>query len=962
MLTNNFTRRHLGPRQDEIAGMLEKIGVKSLDQLIDDTIPRAIRKDKAMDVPGAGISEKEYLDHIRALGDKNKLYKSFIGLGYYSAILPGVIQRNILENPGWYTSYTPYQAEISQGRLEALLNFQTMVSDLTGFNMANASLLDEGTAAAEAMSMAFDARPKKLKKRNAVKFFVDQRMFPHTKDVIQTRANPIGVEVVYGDFNKVELDDAFFAAIVQYPDERGAIHNYRTFIEKANQKEVVVAMAADIMSLTLLTPPAELGAHIAVGTTQRFGIPLGFGGPHAGYFATSEKYKRNIPGRIIGISKDADGRRGLRMALQTREQHIKREKATSNICTAQALLATMAGFYGIYHGPEGLKEIAQDIHAMAKTLEKGLKKLGCKQLNENYFDTLAVELPRGYDAGDVITAAEKKEMNFRKLDHHTIGLSMDETTGMTEIKDILSVFAHVLGKDSPPTEKENPQVYAFHKDYVRTSKYLEHPVFNTYHSETDLMRYMKVLENKDLALNRTMIPLGSCTMKLNAAAELFSLSWPQFGGIHPFVPTNQAEGYYEVIHNLEEWLKEITGYAAVSFQPNSGASGEHAGLMLIRAYHKDRGEEERNITLVPASAHGTNPASAIMAGTKVVVVDSDEQGNIDTDDLKKKAKEHEDHLAAIMITYPSTHGVFEENILDIIKIVHEHGGLVYMDGANMNAKVGYSSPGLIGADVCHLNLHKTFAIPHGGGGPGVGPIGVNERLKPYLPTHKLVDTGGEKGIGAIAAAPFGSPLILPISYGYVKMLGGDGLRASTRMAILNANYLRACLEDDYKILYTGAKGHVAHEMIVDCNPIQRSVGISAIDIAKRLMDYGFHAPTVAFPVPGTLMVEPTESEPLPELDRFVEAMKKIRAEIKEVEQGKADAENNVIKRAPHTACNATEDNWDRPYTRQQAVFPVDCDKGAKYWPPVTRIDDAWGDRNLHCTCYPVDSYREPEKK
>lgn len=962
MLTNNFSRRHLGPRREEIAGMLDTIGVKSLDQLIDDTIPRAIRKDKPMDLPREGISESEYVDHIRSVGARNKLYKSFIGMGYYSAILPGVIQRNILENPGWYTSYTPYQAEISQGRLEALLNFQTMVSDLTGFKLANASLLDEGTAAAEAMSLAFDARPRKVKKREAVKFFVDQRIFPHTKDVIETRAIPLGVEIVYGDFQTAQLDQSFFGAIVQYPDEQGAIHDYRQFIQKAGEKEIVVAMAADIMSLTLLTPPAELGAHIAVGTTQRFGIPLGFGGPHAGYFATSEAYKRNIPGRIIGISKDADGRRGLRMALQTREQHIKREKATSNICTAQALLATMAGFYGIYHGPQGLKEIAQDIHAMAKTLEKGLKEMGCKQLNKNYFDTLAVELPNGHTAHQVMNAAVEKEMNFRKLNKNTIGLSMDETTSMTEVNNILDVFARVLDKQAPQPEKEKAGEYAFDKQFVRTSKYMEHPVFNTYHSETDLMRYMKVLENKDLALNRTMIPLGSCTMKLNAAAQLFSLSWPEFGAIHPFVPKNQAEGYYEVINNLEQWLKEITGYAAVSFQPNSGASGEHAGLMLIRAYHQDRGEGNRNITLVPSSAHGTNPASAIMAGTRVVVVDSDDYGNIDTEDLKKKAKEHEDHLAAIMITYPSTHGVFEENILDIIKIVHDHGGLVYMDGANMNAKVGFTSPGLIGADVCHLNLHKTFAIPHGGGGPGVGPIGVNERLKPYLPGHKLVKTGGEKGIGAIAAAPFGSPLILPISYGYVKMLGGDGLTEATRIAILNANYLRVRLQDDYKILYTGAKGHVAHEMIIDCNPIQRTTGISAIDIAKRLMDFGFHAPTVAFPVPGTLMVEPTESEPLPELDRFVEAMKKIRAEIKEVEEGKADPKNNVIKRAPHPACNVTADNWDRPYSRQQAAFPTECDRGAKYWPPVTRIDDAWGDRNLHCTCEPVDSYREPEKK
>jgi glycine dehydrogenase len=957
MITNNFSRRHIGPKADEIPSMLEKIGVSSVDELIDKTIPGSIRLEKPMNLPD-GMNEKEYVEHIKALGSKNKLYKTYIGLGYYNTILPGVIQRNILENPGWYTSYTPYQAEISQGRMEALLNFQTVISDLTGFNMSNSSLLDEATAAAEAMSMSFDARSRKAKKRGANKFFVDNRIFPQSKEVIQTRAVPIGVELVFGDFKQIQLDDSFFGAIVQYPDERGEIHDYRSFIESAHENEMLVAMAADILSLTLLTPPAELGADIAVGSSQRFGVPMGYGGPHAGYFATEEKYKRNIPGRIIGVSKDAEGNSAVRMALQTREQHIKRERATSNICTAQALLATMAGFYAAYHGPEGLKEIAEDVHALAKTLEKEVNRLGFKQLNKNYFDTLAIEMSSGIKADTLMELALKQHMNFRKIDDKTIGISLDETTSLEDVKTIAGVFAEAAGKDKPQLEQEQPGEYAFDAQFKRESKYMQHPVFNKYHSETDMMRYMTYLENKDLALNRTMIPLGSCTMKLNAASELFSLSWPEFAEIHPFVPKDQAEGYHEVIKNLEEWLKEITGYEAISFQPNSGAAGEHTGLMTIRAYHKDHGEDHRNVTLVPSSAHGTNPASAVMAGTKVVVVDSDENGNIKIDDLKKKAKENKENLAAIMITYPSTHGVFEEDILEIIDIVHRNGGLVYMDGANMNAQVGLTNPAVIGADVCHLNLHKTFAIPHGGGGPGVGPIGVNKKLVPYLPKHSQVKTGGEKAIGAVAAAPFGSPLILPISYGYVKMLGGNGLTESTQIAILNANYLRAELQGEYDVLYKGANGNVAHEMILDCNPFHKSADVGEIDIAKRLMDFGFHAPTTAFPVHGTLMVEPTESEPLSELDRFVEAMKVIRQEIREIEEEKADRSNNIIQNAPHTSCMVTADNWDKPYTRQKAAFPVNCDKGAKYWPPVTRVDNAWGDRNLVCTCEPVDSYRE----
>ena len=957
MITNNFSHRHNGPKTEQVPDMLKKVGVQSKDELIKKTIPKSIRLDKPLSLP-EGINEKEYIEHIKSIGEKNKIYKTFIGLGYYNTILPGVIQRNVLENPGWYTSYTPYQAEIAQGRLEALLNFQTVITDLTGFNMANSSLLDEATAAAEAMSMSLDARSRKAKKRGAMKFFVDERILPQSKDVLMTRANPIGVELVFGDFKEVELDDKFFGAILQYPDVNGEIHDYKKFIEKAHENEMLVSMAADILSLTLLTPPAELGADIALGSTQRFGIPMGFGGPHAAYFATEEKYKRNIPGRIIGVSKDSEGNRALRMALQTREQHIKRERATSNICTAQALLASMAGLYAAYHGPEGLKDIAEDIHALTKTLAKGVEELGLKQLNQNYFDTLTIELNEGVSAGKVINLALEEKMNFRKIDESRVGISLDETTTLEDVQNILKVFGKAAGREVKSIKEEKQGEYAFDAKFVRESKYLTHPVFNTYHSETDMMRYLTSLENKDLALNRTMIPLGSCTMKLNAAAELFSLSWPEFGEIHPFVPKDQAQGYYELIDKLEEWLKEITGYSAISFQPNSGAAGEHTGLLTIRAYHRDHGEGHRNVTLVPSSAHGTNPASANMAGTKVVVVDSDENGNISLEDLKQKAEENKDYLAGIMITYPSTHGVFEEDILEIIDIVHRNGGLVYLDGANMNAQVGVTNPGIIGADVCHLNLHKTFAIPHGGGGPGVGPIGVNEKLKPYLPSHKLVETGGSKSIGAVAASPFGSPLILPISYGYLRLLGRDGLKEATEISILNANYLKAELGEDFNILYKGANGNVAHEMIVDCNSFHKSVDIGEIDIAKRLTDYGFHAPTVAFPVHGTLMVEPTESEPLPELDRFVQAMKGIRREIKEIEEGKADKENNVIKNAPHTAPMVITGEWNFPYSREKAVFPVDSDKGEKYWPPVTRIDDAWGDRNLICTCEPVDSYRE----
>ncbi len=958
MLTNNFIYRHNGIRDDDKKKMLKTIGASSIDQLIDETIPKSIRLKKDLDLP-EGINEYEYFDHIKKLGLKNKRYKSYIGMGYYNTITPGVIQRNILENPGWYTAYTPYQAEISQGRLEALLNFQTVVSDLTGLNISNASLLDEGTAAAEAMAMFHALRSRKQVKNNVNKFFVSEKCFPQTIAVLKSRSEPVGIELVIGDHEKVEFDDSIFGALVQYPDERGEVHDLSKFIEKAKASDIKVGVIADLLSLTLLTPPGEWGADAVVGSSQRFGIPIGYGGPHAGYFATKEEFKRSVPGRIIGVSVDKEGNNALRMALQTREQHIKRERATSNICTAQALLASMAGMYAAYHGPEGLKKIARHINILTGVLAKEVEKYGCKQLNKAFFDTVLIQLPEGTDNASVKKIAEEKKINFRYIDKNLVNISLDETTSLDDVNTILEVFAKATGKSFNKVKcnkKECEKISTFPGKLERKSEYLTHPVFNSYHSETEMMRYMKKLENRDLALNRTMIPLGSCTMKLNAAAELFPLSWPEFGTIHPFVPANQAKGYHELIEKLEEYLCEITGYDAISFMPNSGASGEYTGLMVIRAYHESRGESHRNITLIPSSAHGTNPASAVMAGTKVVVVKCDDQGNIDIDDLKEKAEKHKDNLAAIMITYPSTHGVFEERILEATKIVHDNGGQVYMDGANMNAKVGFSNPAICGADVTHLNLHKTFAIPHGGGGPGVGPIGVKKHLVEFLPGHPLAKTGGKEGIHAVASAPFGSPFILPITYGYIKLLGKEGLIEATRVAILSANYLKASLEKHYKVLYKGAKDHVAHEMILDCNPYKRSIGVDAIDVAKRLMDYGFHAPTVAFPVPGTLMVEPTESEPLSELDRFIDTMISIRKEIKEIEDGKADKENNVIKNAPHTAPMVCNDDWDKPYSRKKAAFPMEFLNETKYFTPVTRIDDAYGDRNLVCTCEPLDSY------
>jgi glycine dehydrogenase len=939
----------------EVDQMLSTIGVKSIDELIDKTVPKHIRIPNNLDLP-AGLNEWEYLNHIKQIGGLNKLYKTYIGQGYYNTITPGVILRNILENPGWYTSYTPYQAEISQGRLEALLNFQTVVSDLTALPIANSSLLDEATAGAEAMIMFYNNRSREQVKNKVVKCFVSQRVFAHTIDVLKTRALPLGIEITTGCACEVELDDTYFGAILQYPDQKGQVNDYFSFTEKAHTNGISVGVAADLMSLALLTPPGEWGADAVFGSSQRFGVPMGYGGPHAAFFATHEKFKRTIPGRIIGISVDATGKRALRMALQTREQHIKREKATSNICTAQALLAIMAGMYAVYHGQEGIRTIARHINILTAVLAEEVAKLGYKQVNTNFFDTLNIELPENISIEAIEKQALANQVNFRYIDNKHIGISVDETTSLEDINLILEIFAKVANVPfvkyvCDPSYCETMTTYD--SKFQRKSKFLTHPVFNTNHSETEMMRYIKFLEIKDLSLNRAMIPLGSCTMKLNAAAELFYLSWPEFSAIHPFVPKDQAKGYQLMLTELEKDLCKITGFAAISFQPNSGAAGEYAGLMVIRSYHLSRGDAQRNLVLIPSSAHGTNPASAAMAGMDILVVKSEDNGNVNIEDLKEKAEANKERLAALMITYPSTHGVFEEGILDIINIIHTNGGQVYMDGANMNAQVGLTSPGHMGADVCHLNLHKTFAIPHGGGGPGVGPIGVAAHLIQFLPNHSVVETGGKEGM-AISAAPYGSASVIPISYGYIKMMGGDGLTLATKMAILNANYMMKRIEEKYKILYKGTHGTCAHEFIIDCNEFSISTEIQAIDIAKRLMDYGFHAPTVAFPVHGTLMVEPTESEPLCEIDRFCDAMLAIREEIAEIEKGNADKKINVIKIAPHTAEMVTADEWNLPYTRKTAAYPMP--HGDKYWPTVTRIDDASGDRNLVCSCQPIESY------
>ena len=944
---NEFVRRHNGPGCEETKKMLHTIGVESLDELIGKTIPGAIRFKEPLPLPD-GMSEHEYLTGVKAVLSKNKLYKSYIGLGYYNTQTPAVILRNIFENPSWYTSYTPYQAEISQGRLEALMNYQTMISELTGLPIANASLLDEATAAGEMMLMFFNSRSREAVKNEVKKFFVSEDVFSYTIGVLKTNAEPLDIELVIGKADQVKLDETFFGAMVQYPNQHGAIHDYSEFVARAKAYNIFVGVACDLLSLSILTPPGEWGADCVVGSTQRFGIPMGYGGPAAAFFACKEDFKRQIPGRIIGITVDAQGNRAFRMALQTREQHIKRERATSNICTASALVAVMSGFYGMWHGPDGLKDMALRITTLAGVLEKEAVKYGYKQYNEYYFDTLCLEVPDGVSIEKLRERALSNRINFYYWCDTCFTIALDETTTLEDINQILNILASVAGKKYEPVTCEGECRKTTHVpvQIERKSSFMKQDIFRKYHSETAMMRYMKKLEIKDLSLNRAMIPLGSCTMKLNSAAEMLPLSWPEAGGIHPFVPADQAEGYLEIIREMDQWLSKITGFAAMSFQPNSGAAGEYAGLMVIRNYHISRGEAHRNICLIPASAHGTNPASSVKAGNKIVVVKSTAEGEIDVADLKEKAELYRDNLSCLMVTYPSTHGVFEEAILDIINIIHDNGGLVYMDGANMNAQVGLTSPGFMGADVCHLNLHKTFAMPHGGGGPGVGPIGVSEKLIDFLPNHVLVQTGGKHG-SEVSSAPFGSAYLLPITYGYMKMLGGDGLADATRYAILNANYIRKRLEGHYKILYTGSEGMCAHELILDCNEFEKSAGVLVGEIAKRLMDYGFHAPTVAFPVHGTLMVEPTESEPLSELDRFCDAMIAIREEIREIEEGRADKKENVIKNAPHTMAVICNDMWDRPYNREKAAFPLPHDD--KYWPSVGKIDDAYGDRNL-VTC------------
>ena len=946
MKTDAFALRHIGPRESDLQHLFKTIGVDSLDQLIAETIPADIRlkKDLELDAP---MTEFEYLSHIQELGSKNKVFKSYIGLGYHPAAIPAVIQRNIFENPGWYTAYTPYQAEIAQGRLEAILNYQTTIIELTGMEIANASLLDEGTAAAEAMALLFDVRTRDQKKNNINKLFVSEEILPQTLSVLQTRATPKGIELVVGNHETFDFSSDFFAAILQYPGKFGQVNDYAGFIAKAHANEIKVAVAADLLSLAKLTPPGEMGADVVVGTSQRFGIPMGYGGPHAAFFATKEEHKRSMPGRIIGVTIDANGNRALRMALGTREQHIKREKATSNICTAQVLLAVMAGMYAVYHGPKGLKYIANKVHASAVTLAEALNKLGVYQTNTSFFDTLLVKA----DAEKVKAVAEKNEVNFFYVDNETISIALNETTSLADLNQIVAVFAEALGKPNVTIDQLANETMV-PKNLERTSTFLQHDVFNNHHSESQLMRYIKKLERKDLSLNHSMISLGSCTMKLNAAAEMLPLSMANWNSIHPFAPIEQAEGYQIMLKKLEQQLNVVTGFAGTTLQPNSGAQGEYAGLMTIRAYHLSRGDHHRNVCLIPSSAHGTNPASAAMAGMEIIVTKTTPEGNIDVEDLRARAIEYKDRLSALMVTYPSTHGVFESSIIEITNLIHENGGLVYMDGANMNAQVGLTNPATIGADVCHLNLHKTFAIPHGGGGPGVGPICVNEKLVPFLPTNPIIPTGGNQAISAISAAPYGSALVCLISYGYISMLGSEGLTNATKYAILNANYMKARLEDHYPVLYSGEMGRAAHEMILDCRAFKQQ-GVEVTDIAKRLMDYGFHAPTVSFPVAGTLMIEPTESEDVAELDRFCDAMISIR---KEIAAATAEDHNTVLHNAPHTQAMLTADVWNFPYTREQAGFPLEYIAENKFWPSVRRVDDAYGDRNLVCSCAPIEAY------
>ncbi|MBY0435797.1 MAG: aminomethyl-transferring glycine dehydrogenase, partial [Cyclobacteriaceae bacterium] len=947
--SEKFESRHNAPDAAQIAEMLQVVKAGSVDELIDQTVPANIRLKKALNLPKAQ-SEFEFLSSFKKTVSKNKIYKSYIGTGYYNCITPGVILRNVLENPGWYTAYTPYQAEIAQGRMEALINYQTMIMDLTGMEIANASLLDEATAAAEALHLLHAS--KKASKKSAHKFFVDENTFPQVIDLLKTRSTPIGVELIIGDVSKLDITDAgLFGVYIQNPNNNGEIKDYTAFIESAHEKELFVVVGADLMSLLLMKSPGEMGADVVVGCSQRFGVPMGFGGPHAAFFATKDEFKRQMPGRIIGISQDAQGNPGYRMALQTREQHIRREKATSNICTAQVLLSVMASMYAVYHGPEGLRKIAGRIHGLTKTLASGLEAIGLKQVNQHYFDTLKIAVA---DAAAIQREAIKHEINFRYFANNHVGISLDETTTLEDVKTILQIFGA-----STSTVNGKPGALSWPSSLVRTSAYLIHPVFNSHHSEHEMLRYIKKLESKDLSMVHSMISLGSCTMKLNATTEMIPVTWPEMGQIHPFAPADQTRGYADMISNLETWLKEITGFSGVSLQPNSGAQGEYAGLMVIRAYHQSRGDHHRNIALIPSSAHGTNPASAVMAGMEVVVTKSDEEGKVDVADLKAKAEQYKDRLACLMVTYPSTHGVYEEAITQICDIIHQNGGMVYMDGANMNAQVGLTSPANIGADVCHLNLHKTFCIPHGGGGPGMGPICCNDKLKPFLPGHPVVKTGGEKAITAVSAAPWGSASILAISYAYIAMMGSEGLTNATKLAILNANYIKERLNGHYKILYTGTQGRCAHEMIVDCRDFKKA-GIEVEDIAKRLMDYGFHAPTVSFPVAGTIMIEPTESEPKAEMDRFVDALIEIRNEIREVEEGKADKENNVLKHAPHTAAVITAEEWTRPYSRQKAAYPLPFVKEAKFWPSVSRVDNAYGDRNLVCSCLPIEEYAKAD--
>jgi len=948
---DSFQLRHIGPRREEIDSMLEAIGVSSIDQLIDETVPKSIRLKAPMKLP-EGVTEFEFLEYTKETGAKNKLFNNFIGQGYYGTITPSVIKRNILENPSWYTAYTPYQAEISQGRLEGLLNFQTVVSDLTGLEIANASLLDEGTAAAEAVMMLFHSRSKTQEKANVNKLFIDELCFDQTIAVVKAKVEAVGVEVVISSVNDIKLDGGFFGALIQSPNKKGVISDYSPLMTQAKELEIKTVVASDLLALCLMTPPGEWGADVVVGSSQRFGVPMGYGGPHAGFFATKDDYKRHIPGRIIGVSVDRDNKPALRMALQTREQHIRRDKATSNICTAQALLAIMASMYAVYHGPIRLKEIASETAQKAKRLAKSLSKLGVEVVHEAYFDTICLKVK---DTEAVQKTALSMNTNFWYHQNGLISITVDETTNEKSLNLILSIFAKALGKEDASLAEANGEV-AIPVHLQRSSAFLEHPIFNAFQSETDMMRYIKQLENKDISLTRSMISLGSCTMKLNAATELYPISDPQFANMHPFVPANQAKGYEIIIQELHDALCEITGFDRMSFQPNSGAQGEYAGLMVIKAYHEANGNPNRNIVLIPSSAHGTNPASAVIAGMQVVVVKCDEAGNIDIEDLKAKAAAHSNELGALMVTYPSTHGVFEEGIKEITKIVHDHGGQVYMDGANMNAQVGLTSPGNIGADVCHLNLHKTFAIPHGGGGPGVGPIGVAKHLSPFLPSHPFHKTGGEKGIGPVSSAPYGSASILLISFSYIKMLGSEGLTNATKFAILNANYLKARLQDSFPVLYTGSNNRVAHEMILDCRPFKKSAQIEVSDIAKRLIDYGYHAPTVSFPVVGTLMIEPTESESKKELDRFADALVEIRNEIRFIENGDNLAETSVLRNAPHTAEVVTADEWPFIYSRQRAAFPLPWIAQNKYWVPVSRISDAFGDRNLICTCPPLEDY------